>query len=121
MKVSVIGAGTMGMGIAQIAATQGHKVCLYDSYDGAIENANKKIEKILNRLIEKERITSKEKEEIIERIHFSKKLHEIGFSADYKFLYTSNHGIAKKNSTIIPRNNIILSKKKVYGNLHCKI
>ena len=36
----------------------------------------------------------------------SKKLHEIGFSADYKFLYTSNHGIAKKNSTIIPRNNI---------------
>ena len=77
MKVSVIGAGTMGMGIAQIAATQGHKVCLYDSYDGAIENANKKIEKILNRLIEKERITSKEKEEIIGRIHFSKKLHEI--------------------------------------------
>lgn len=36
----------------------------------------------------------------------SKKLHEIGFSADYKFLYTSNHGIAKKNSRIIPRNNI---------------
>ena len=44
IKVSVIGAGTMGMGIAQIAATQGHEVCLYDNYDGAIENANNKIE-----------------------------------------------------------------------------
>ena len=33
MKVSVIGAGTMGAGIAQIAATNGHEVCLYDSFD----------------------------------------------------------------------------------------
>ena len=31
-KVSVIGAGTMGSGIAQIAATKGHEVCLYDSF-----------------------------------------------------------------------------------------
>ena len=37
MKVSVIGAGTMGAGIAQIAATNGHEVCLYDSFDGAID------------------------------------------------------------------------------------
>ena len=77
IKVSVIGAGTMGMGIAQIAATKGHKVCLYDNYDGAIENANKKIKKILNRLIEKKRITDLEKKEIINRIHFSTKLDEI--------------------------------------------
>ena len=77
IKVSVIGAGTMGMGIAQIAATKGHKVCLYDNYDGAIENANKKIKKILNRLVEKKRITNLEKKEIINRIHFSTKLDEI--------------------------------------------
>ncbi len=77
IKVSVIGAGTMGMGIAQIAATKGHKVCLYDNYDGAVENANKKIKKILNRLVEKKRITDLEKKEIINRIHFSTKLDEI--------------------------------------------
>ena len=77
IKVSVIGAGTMGMGIAQIAATKGHKVCLYDNYAGAIENANKKIKKILNRLVEKKRITDLEKKEIINRIHFSTKLDEI--------------------------------------------
>ncbi len=77
IKVSVIGAGTMGAGIAQIAATQGHEVCLYDNYNGAIENANKKIKKVLNRLVEKERITNKEKEKIIERINFSKELNDI--------------------------------------------
>ena len=48
IKVSVIGAGTMGSGIAQIAATQGHEVCLYDNFDGAIENATEKLHKILN-------------------------------------------------------------------------
>ncbi|MEE2931294.1 MAG: 3-hydroxyacyl-CoA dehydrogenase NAD-binding domain-containing protein [Bacteroidota bacterium] len=76
-KVSVIGAGTMGMGIAQIAATKGHEVCLYDSYDEAIENAKNKIQKILTRLVEKERITNEENKDIIGRIHFSKDLKEI--------------------------------------------
>ena len=80
IKVSVIGAGTMGMGIAQIAATQGHQVCLYDNYDGAIKNAKNKLEKILNRLVEKEKITSKEKDEIIGRINFSKELAAISES-----------------------------------------
>ena len=72
MKVSVIGAGTMGSGIAQIAATKGHKVCLYDSFDGAIENAQEKLDKILNRLVEKERISKQEKENILSRINFTK-------------------------------------------------
>tara|TARA_B100000674_G_scaffold394297_1_gene338611 strand:- start:1346 stop:2494 length:1149 start_codon:yes stop_codon:yes gene_type:complete len=77
MKISVIGAGTMGTGIAQIAATKGHEVCLYDSFLGAIENAKDKLEKILNRLVEKERICSKEKDEILNRINFSKKLEDV--------------------------------------------
>ena len=57
MKVSVIGAGTMGAGIAQIAAKNGYEVCLYDSFDGAIEIAESKLKKILNRLVAQERIT----------------------------------------------------------------
>jgi len=52
MKISVIGAGTMGAGIAQIAATNGHEVCLYDSFDGAIE-------KFGNRLRDKQFNTKK--------------------------------------------------------------
>ena len=31
-KIGVVGAGTMGTGIAQVAATQGHHVYLYDAY-----------------------------------------------------------------------------------------
>ena len=77
MKVSVIGAGTMGAGIAQIAATNGHEVCLYDSFDGAIENAERKLIKILNRLVEKERITKEENKKILDRINFSKEIKEV--------------------------------------------
>jgi len=77
MKVSVIGAGTMGTGIAQISATNGHEVCLYDSFDGTIESAENKLNKILNRLVEKEKITQKEKETILGRITFTKDIKEI--------------------------------------------
>mgnify|MGYP001198926614 CR=1 FL=1 len=77
IKVSIIGAGTMGSGIAQIAATKGHEVCLYDSFDGAIENAEKKIEKILNRLLEKEKISKEDKKNILSKINFTKDIKEI--------------------------------------------
>lgn len=80
MKVSVIGAGTMGTGIAQIAATKGYNVCLYDSFDGAIENSKNKLEKILNRLLEKERISTEEKDNILGRILFTKNLEDINGS-----------------------------------------
>jgi 3-hydroxybutyryl-CoA dehydrogenase len=80
MKVSVIGAGTMGAGIAQIAATNGHEVCLYDSFDGAIENAEIKLKKILNRLVEKERISQEENEAILGRINFTKNIKEVAES-----------------------------------------
>ena len=77
MKVSVIGAGTMGAGIAQIAATKGHEVCLYDSFDGAVETAENKLKKILDRLVEKERISSKENKAVLEKINFSNSLKNI--------------------------------------------
>ena len=80
MKVSVIGAGTMGAGIAQIAATNGHEVCLYDSFDGAIETAENKLKKILNRMVEKERITQQENNEIFEKINFTKEITEVSGS-----------------------------------------
>ena len=46
---------------------------------------------------------------------YSEKNHIFGLSAGYDFLFTSNHGIAKKNSKILPRNNIHsgLDRKKI--------
>ena len=79
-KVSVIGAGTMGIGIAQIAATKGHEVCLYDSFDGAIESAENKLTKILNRLVEKEKISDKKKDTILAKINFTRNIKEVNGS-----------------------------------------
>ncbi len=76
-KISIVGSGTMGTGIAQIAATYGHEVCLYDSSNEAIKNSKHKIEKILNRLVEKERISQQEKENINSRINFTTDLEDI--------------------------------------------
>jgi len=80
IKVSVIGAGTMGAGIAQISATNGHEVCLYDSFDGAIETAETKLKKILDRLVEKERITQQDNEAILGRINFTKDIKNVSGS-----------------------------------------
>lgn len=68
--IGVIGAGTMGTGIAQIASTFGHAVYLYDAYPGQLEKSKEGLEKILNRQIEKERMTQAEVTGILDRINF---------------------------------------------------
>lgn len=70
--VGVLGAGSMGSGIAQIAATQGHQVILVDLNAAVLTKAEAKLDKILNRLEEKERISSAS--EVLGRITFSEKV-----------------------------------------------
>ena len=67
--VGVLGAGSMGSGIAQIAATQQHNVVLVDLSIEVLEKAKASLTKILNRLEEKERIASAA--EVLNRITFS--------------------------------------------------
>ena len=43
--IGVIGAGTMGAGIAQLAAANGHPVLLHDAFDGAAEKGKARIAK----------------------------------------------------------------------------
>lgn len=69
-KIGVVGAGTMGTGIAQVAATQGHQVYLYDAYPQQLEKAKAGLESILARQVEKKRMTQKEIDGILERIQF---------------------------------------------------
>lgn len=61
MKVGIIGAGAMGSGIAQVAATAGNQVLLFDTNEGALQNSQAKLDKVLLRLIEKGRITAEKK------------------------------------------------------------
>ncbi len=68
--VGIVGAGTMGSGIAQIASTFGHDVYLFDAFPEQLEKSEEGLVKILNRQVEKERMTQKEVDGILSRIHF---------------------------------------------------
>lgn len=69
-RVGVIGSGTMGSGIAQVAATAGCSVKLYDTNQAALNTAKGSLEKVLNRLIEKGRIDADEKNRIQSNIQY---------------------------------------------------
>lgn len=67
--VAVIGAGAMGAGIAQVAATAGHDVSLVDAVPGAAAGALERLRATLGRLVEKGRLGATEAAAITERIH----------------------------------------------------
>jgi len=68
--VGVLGAGTMGSGIAQVAATFGHDVYLFDAFTEQLQKSEDGLVSILNRQVEKERMTQNEVDKILSRIHF---------------------------------------------------
>ena len=72
--VGVLGAGSMGSGIAQIAATQEHQVVLVDLNEAALEKAEQNLGKILTRLVAKEKIDESTAADIIGRIKFSHRI-----------------------------------------------
>ena len=78
--VSVIGAGTMGSGIAQVAASNDCQVTIVDSFPQALENSQSKLKSILNRLVEKGKINKEESQHIISNINWSLEMNEISNS-----------------------------------------
>jgi len=67
-KIAVIGAGTMGHGIAQAAAAAGFAVSLTDNDPAALERALESIRKSLGRGIERGRVTEEERTATLERL-----------------------------------------------------
>ena len=55
-KLCVIGAGTMGTGIAQVAATAGWDVVVNDTNTTILDKSSESLIKVMNRLVEKEKI-----------------------------------------------------------------
>lgn len=80
MKVSVIGSGTMGSGIAQVAATAGCEVKIFDTNQEALSRSKSSLEKILARLVEKEKIDEVEKKRIQNNITYANTLGELSHS-----------------------------------------
>ena len=80
MNIGIIGSGTMGSGIAQVAATSGCTVKLYDSNKVALKKSQVALEKVLSRLIEKGKINETEKSRIQNNIIYVESLKDLSDS-----------------------------------------
>ena len=76
-KIGIIGAGTMGCGIAQVASQNGHRVFVVDNAKKQLEKAALSLDKILSRLCEKGRISAEDKNAIQDRISFTTELNPL--------------------------------------------
>jgi 3-hydroxybutyryl-CoA dehydrogenase len=74
IKIGVLGAGTMGAGIAQVAAQSGHNVVLVDVNQVQLDKAKASLIKVLDRMIEKGSLNETGKNDIVNRMQFSTQL-----------------------------------------------
>ncbi len=96
MKIGIIGAGTMGAGIAQVASQSKHPVVLFDVNSSALAKARAKLEKIMHRLIEKGRVSSEEAQAIQDRISYSTNYSDFTGSTLVIEAIVENHEIKTK-------------------------
>jgi 3-hydroxybutyryl-CoA dehydrogenase len=81
-KVAVVGAGTMGNGIAQTAAASGFEVALFDAFPESLERGMAAVRKNLDRLVEKGKIDAASRDESLGRLRKSPGLAEAVAEAD---------------------------------------
>ncbi len=74
--ICICGAGTMGSGIAQVAAQSGFSTILYDLNAAMVENAKLLLQKNLQALADKNKITADEKEAIQNRLRFTSDIND---------------------------------------------
>ena len=80
MKIAIIGSGTMGSGIAQVAATSGCAVKLFDLNQEALTKSKNTLEITLTKLVEKEKINATEKSRIQNNISYVNTLKDLSDS-----------------------------------------
>lgn len=76
-KIGVVGSGAMGSGIAQVAATAGHDVFIYDNNTSSLEKAKNNLSAGLHKLIEKQKITKEKADSILAKSHFVSQLKDL--------------------------------------------
>jgi 3-hydroxybutyryl-CoA dehydrogenase len=77
-RVSVIGAGTMGRGIAQVFAQAGYIVAIHDAIPAALQSAATQIKSMLDKAVEKGKLAGEDAAAAIERIKPVNRLADIG-------------------------------------------
>lgn len=70
-KIGVVGAGTMGQGIAQVAALNGFEVVLFDIHNASLQTAEENITKNLDKGIERGKVTEESKQKALAAIAFT--------------------------------------------------
>ncbi len=113
VKIGVVGAGTMGNGIAQVAAASGYEVVMADIKEEFVEKGMAAISKSLDRLVKKEKITGEEKDAILGRVHGTVDLNDMAdcqlvVEAVLENLDIKKHVFAELN-TICPPETIFAS------------
>jgi 3-hydroxybutyryl-CoA dehydrogenase len=76
-SVGVLGAGQMGLGIAQAAARAGFETTLAKATPGALDSQRGKVEKQLQKDVEKGKLTAADHGALLERLHWSTKLEDL--------------------------------------------
>jgi 3-hydroxybutyryl-CoA dehydrogenase len=74
--ICICGAGTMGSGIAQVAAQSGFQTIQFDVSDAMLEKSKASIEKSLQYLVDKKKIADDEKQTIFSRIFFTSNIQD---------------------------------------------
>ncbi|MBS7636833.1 hypothetical protein KEJ37_05820 [Candidatus Bathyarchaeota archaeon] len=82
-KIAVIGAGTMGHGIAQVAAMSKFEVVMRDVSEEFLERGMKNIQWSINKFVEKGKLRPEEAEETLKRIKTTLSLEEAVKEADF--------------------------------------
>lgn len=72
--VCVCGAGTMGSGIAQLAAAAGFRTILFDVAEAAVQNAQEKLHAHLNALVQKGKLDAEKQQSLLANIRFTSAL-----------------------------------------------
>lgn len=77
MNIGIVGSGAMGMGIAQVAATAGHRVQVFDNNLVALEKAEVRLHELMQTLVEKIKITADEANQILKRVQFTRHIADL--------------------------------------------
>lgn len=77
-RIGIIGAGTMGAGIAQVAAASGFEVVLIDTEDELVQRGLGRIESGLGRLVEKDKLTVRDRDDALAKIAIGTGVEAIG-------------------------------------------
>jgi 3-hydroxybutyryl-CoA dehydrogenase len=76
-RVGVLGAGQMGLGIAQASARAGHETILVKATPGSLDAQRGKVEKTLQKEVERGRLTAADHGALLERLRWSTHLHDL--------------------------------------------